>query len=547
MLTGNLKNLKTSQLNRLEKLINKKSNSNSIISYELSKSVGEISKEISRQVGVLVDRFNVVQFVIVGTNKEIVIPVLKKWGISPGKLRGLRLLHTHLYSEDFNEDDLTDLALLRLDSISVLHIDDSGEPVKIKTVYLMPTNPDNKMYGILEETSIHNQKVVYKDFIEALESEIYEKANSIKKNKSIPSAILVGIYRNKKEADEKMSELKEIASSAMIEVLTDFKQVKNKIDPKYVIGSGKLREIIITAMQLSADYVIFDNELTPTQAKNISEIAEVKILDRAQLILDIFARRAKSNEGKLRVELAQMKYILPRLSVRDDSLSRLTGGIGGRGPGETKLEIDKRRINEKIVFLSQKLKEIEKNRSVQKKQRTKNSLPVVSIIGYTNAGKSTLLNALTNSDVYADNLMFATLDTSSKRIRFPREREVIITDTVGFIRDLPEGLKGAFKSTLEELEESDMLLHVIDISDSDYERKITAVNAILSELSLENKKNILVFNKTDLIEDDEIENLRSLYPNAIFISALKKETFKNLLETMELELFREGKDVRLTI
>ena len=462
-------------------------------------------------------------------------------------MRGLRLIHTHLYGEDFNEDDLTDLALLRLDTISILHIDDSGEPFRIKTAYLMPTNPENKMYGILEETSIHNQKVVYKEFIEALESEIYEKAISIKRNKLIPSAILVGVYGNKKEADEKMSELKEIASSAMLEVLSDFKQVKSKIDPKYVIGSGKLKEIVIRGMQLSADYIIFDNELTPTQAKNISEIAELKILDRTQIILDIFARRAKSNEGKLRVELAQMKYILPRLSVRDDSLSRLTGGIGGRGPGETKLEIDKRRINEKIAFLSQKLKEIEKNRSVQKKKRDKNSLPVVSIIGYTNAGKSTLLHALTNSEVYADDLMFATLDTSSKRIRFPREREVIITDTVGFIRDLPEGLKGAFKSTLEELDESDMLLHVIDISDNDYERKIASVNAILSDLSLENKKIVMVFNKIDLIKDDELENFQDIYPEAVFVSALDRGTFKNLLERIQLELFKGGRDVKITI
>lgn len=484
---------------------------------------------------------------IVGTNKEIVIPVLKKWGISPGKLRGLRLVHTHLYLEDFTEDDFTDLALLRLDSISILHIDDSGEPVKIKTAYLLPPNPENRQYGILEETSVHNQKVFYNSFIEALESETYEKTVSTRKNRSIPAAILVGVYKSTKEADEKMSELKEIATSAIIEVLSDFKQIKNKIDPKYVAGSGKLKEIVIKALQLSADYIIFDNELTPTQAKNISEIAELKILDRAQLILDIFARRAKSNEGKLRVELAQMKYILPRLSVRDDSLSRLTGGIGGRGPGETKLEIDKRRINEKIAFLSQKLKEIEKNRTVQKKQRTKNSVPVVSIIGYTNAGKSTLLNAMTKSDVYADNLMFATLDTSSKRIRFPREREVIITDTVGFIRDLPEGLRGAFKSTLEELSESDMLIHVVDISDTDFERKITSVNNILSELSLEDKKLILVFNKIDLLNTEETNNIEHLYPDALFISALKRDTFNKLLERIQLELFRDGKDVRLTL
>lgn len=512
----------------------------------MAKSICDLSYNLKRQIGLLIDRQNIVRFVIVGTNNEIVIPLLKRWGLLKGKLRGLRLVHTHIYGENLTEDDLTDLALLRLDTVSAIALTDSGEIGKIYSAYLLPPNSENRVYDYLEIKDIHNQNINYIEFITALEDELFEKSNGLRKNKEFASAILIGVYKNKSEASEKMLELKELAESAMIEVLDTYVQVAKDINPKYIIGTGKLKQILIKSMQLYADYIIFDNILSPTQAKNISEMTELKILDRTQLILDIFARRAKSNEGKLRVELAQLKYILPRLSARDDSLSRLTGGIGGRGPGETKLEIDRRRINDKIAFLTKKLKGIEKVRNTQKQRRLNNKLPIVSIIGYTNAGKSTLLNSLTNSDVYADDLMFATLDTSSKRLRFPKDREVIITDTVGFIRDLPENLKGAFKSTLEELNDSDMLIHVVDISSENYERQIDSVNKVLEELNLTDKIKILVFNKIDLVSSEKILEVESKYPDALFISALKRDTFFDLLENIQLKLFQEGKSVPIT-
>jgi len=546
ILSGNLENLRASQLNQLKKLEKRKSFSEGIISFDLAKYITGLSLDLNRQIGLLIDRQNIVRFVVVGTNKEIVIPILKRFGLIPGKLRGLRLVHTHLYGEDFTDDDITDLALLRLDSLSILHFSENGEPEKLKTAYLLPPNPENKIYDILPETSIHNQIEDYISFISSLEKEMQEKSQVLKNNNPFPSAILVGIYPSKKEASDKMAELKELTESAMLMVLDTYTQIKQEIHPKYVIGPGRLKEILIKAMQLSTDFLIFDNILSPAQAKNISDMTELKILDRAQLILDIFARRAKSNEGKLRVELAQLKHILPRLSVRDDSLSRLTGGIGGRGPGETKLEIDRRRINDRIAFLSKKLKEIERVRVTQKSRRIKNKLPIVSIIGYTNAGKSTLLNALTNSDIFADNLMFATLDTSSKRLRFPKEREVIITDTVGFIRDLPENLKGAFKSTLEELRDSDLLLHVIDISNDNFEKHISSVNNILDELGLGDKPRVMVFNKVDKVNDELIENIKNFYPEAIFISALNRKSFDILLDEIQLVLFKEGKNVDIT-
>ncbi|HCF57832.1 MAG TPA: GTPase HflX, partial [Myxococcales bacterium] len=311
-------------------------------------------------------------------------------------------------------------------------------------------------------------------------------------------AILVGMSVNgKRAAEESMSELKELARSAGVEILDCIVQGRREVDPRYVIGRGKLQELVLRSMQQMATMIIFDTDLSPSQARHIGEETSLKIVDRTQLILDIFAQRAQSADGKLQVELAQLKYLLPRLSARDDSLSRLTGGIGGRGPGETKLEIDKRRVRDRISNLEKKIGRLSGERAVRRRQRNRRDLPVISIVGYTNAGKSTLLNALTCSEVLVENKLFATLDPTSRRLRFPRDREVIITDTVGFIRDLPKDLVNAFRATLEELLDADLLLHVVDASDPAFPEQIRAVETILGDLGLLSTPRVLVFNKSD--------------------------------------------------
>ncbi len=494
----------------------------------------------------MIDRNDIVEYVIIGSNREIMIPRLDRFRLVPGQLRGLRLVHTHLFGEELTDDDLTDLLLLRLDAVTAICVNEKGLPEKMHTAVLMPPNLTTEQnFQILDDIDPYNQTVPFKEFILALEQEIKQKSKSLFDVKQKNSAIIIGVYKKGINYKENISELTELAQSADIHIIDFVYQIKDKVHNKYVIGPGKLRDIVIKALQFGVDFLIFDNNLSPAQAKAITEFTEIKVIDRTQLILDIFAARAKSNEGKLRVELAQLQYILPRLSSRDDSLSRLTGGIGGRGPGETKLEIDRRRIHDKIAFLRKKLKNIEKNRVTQRSRRKKNNLPIVSIIGYTNAGKSTLLNSMTNSDVYADNLMFATLDTSSKRIRFPQEREVIITDTVGFIRDLPENLQGAFKSTLEELADSDMLIEVVDASNKNYKSHINSVDLIIKDLNLESIPLLMVFNKIDLLDDLDLSYLKEKYPTAIFISALNRKTFKGLLEAIEYTLFIGGKDVRI--
>ncbi|NNL77527.1 MAG: GTPase HflX, partial [Desulfobacterales bacterium] len=353
-------------------------------------------------------------------------------------------------------------------------------------------------------------------------------------------ALLVSATSETKfKSKESLAELRDLALSGGIDVVGTVRQQRNKADARLLIGPGKLQELAILALQEAATVMIFDQELNPSQIKSITNHIELKVIDRTQLILDIFAQRAQSREGKLQVELAQLKYLLPRLVTKNTAMSRLTGGIGGRGPGETKLEINRRRARERIKRLEKALLSVRKRRKQQKAKRRKKDIPVISIIGYTNAGKSTLLNTLTNSNVVAESRLFATLDPSSRRLRFPKEIEVIITDTVGFIRDLPKDLLAAFRATLEELETADLLLHVIDISNPQFEEQIKSVETILADLDLQNTATLRVLNKMDLVDTQTSVRLcRQLDGTAI--AAKKKSTLLPLIQKMET-LFDSGR------
>ena len=289
---------------------------------------------------------------------------------------------------------------------------------------------------------------------------------------------------------------------------------------------------MLHCLDLGADLLIFDCELTPGQLRSITNSTELKVLDRSMLILDIFAQRAVTKEGRLQVELAQLKYSLPRLTEKDSGLSRLTGGIGGRGPGETKLEISRRRTRKRISDLEKKIDKIASQRAVRRERRRSRGVPVVAIVGYTNAGKSTLLNALTKGDVLVESKLFATLDPSSRRMRFPNDREVIFVDTVGFIRDLPKELIAAFRATLEEVSVADVLIHLVDATNPEREKQIEIVGHTLSDLELDEKPRLLVFNKTDRLTELETQSMLNAF-GGLAVSAVARQGFEELLVTVQ--------------
>ena len=499
----------------------------------MARQLADISYEIKRQVGILVDRQGLPALVLVGDPKGLVIPPLKRERQAGSRLKGLRLIHTHLDSEPLTQDDFMDLALLRLDYILAVAVTPQGLPGRLYGAHLLPQRLADRDWQLLEVDHVSHLDLDFPALIQSLEAELARAGHTAADQPQQERAILIGVTTKPRAvAEASLAELRELAISAGLQVVDVILQHRQRIDPRYLMGRGKLMELILRALQVDASLLIFDADLNPSQARSITDYTELKVIDRTQLILDIFAQRARSREGKLQVEMAQLKYLLPRLVGRDDALSRLTGGIGGRGPGETRLEIDRRRVRERLHRLAQELEQVRAERRVRRGPRQRLGLPVISIVGYTNAGKSTLLNTLTKAQVLAENRLFATLDPTSRRLRFPREREVIITDTVGFIRDLPKDLLEAFKATLEELVDADLLLHVIDLSNPRYEEQMAAVEAILTSLDLGDKPVLKVFNKVDLVDPD-LAAWESRRHNGVAIAALDTATLPPLVARLE--------------
>ncbi|MFP4194031.1 MAG: GTPase HflX [Desulfosalsimonas sp.] len=545
-ISGNTSGLKATQVRRIENLYHHRIPPETIVTPGLVDEICSLSAETRRQIGLLIERSGKIVKVTVGDNQKIMLPDTSDYKTPPGRLKGLRCIHTHLNDESLTRDDLTDLSLLRLDLMASINATRRGVPGDMHVAHILPSPSDQGPHQFLPSTDPKNPGINCIELIRAIEDELsdYQALREVKTGRE--RAVLVSVTTApKKQAEASLGELRELARSSGIEVLGTVVQHRKKINPKFLMGTGKLEELTIHAMHLGATLVIFDQELNPSQIRSITDQVEFRVIDRTQLILDIFAQRAQSREGKLQVELAQLKYMLPRLATKNTAMSRLTGGIGGRGPGETKLEINRRRVRDRIARLEKALGDVRKQRSRQKARRAKKGLPVVSIIGYTNAGKSTLLNTLTKSSVFAESRLFATLDPSSRRLRFPRETEVIITDTVGFIRDLPRELRAAFRATLEELEGADLLLHVIDGANEDCGSQIASVNKIIEELNLQHIPVINAINKSDIADSHILDRLAA-ETEGIPVCAKNAETLHPLIEKMEQAVLQNAENRLLT-
>ncbi len=510
------------------------------MSQEFATQLTFLSEDTRRLVGALVDRKGKVEEVIIGDAFRLYLPDVGRQRAGAGRLRGLRLIRSNLQGEPLGRDDLTDLSKLHLDAIVSVQVGPGGYPARFHWAHLVPENPGGALWQTANAHAAAELLPDFQTFISELEAELGRKRERTVETAGERAILIMPQLPGGRKLEAELGELRELARTAGLHLADVIVQRRPQADPRFVIGKGKLEDVVLQALQQDVELLVFGCDLAPRQMRAITDATDLRVIDRTQLILDIFAQHATSADGKLQVELAQLKYTLPRLIAKSTGMSRLTGGVGGRGPGETKLELNRRRANDRLRFLEDRLKQIAAQRIQQRSRRKNNdALPILSIVGYTNAGKSTLLNSLTRSDVLSEDKLFATLAPASRRLRFPEDREVVLTDTVGFIHDLPRDLVNAFKATLEELDDADLLLHVVDVSTTGFEERMRAVNKILDDLELSAKPQILVFNKCDLIDEEEAAALAAQH-GAVAISALRRDSAHSLIEAIDRRLFFEA-------
>lgn len=511
-----------------------------IITPELADRIAAFSADTNRALGLLIDRRGRIHDVVIGDHQRIYLPDLGRARGGGTRFRGLRLVVTSLRGRGLTNDDLADLSLSQLDAVAAVEVTPERRGGAIEWAHLVPDNPERELYQKHRAQHANALPEDFSDFIAELEAEFEQKATETISTDEERAILVYVRVQEDFEAESRIKELEALCDTAGVELVETYTQSRQALDPRYGIGQGALADIEMRALQLGADVLVFGQDLSASQLRNITNKTRLRVIDRTQLILDIFAQRAQSAVGKLQVELAQLKYMLPRLTGKGTSMSRLAGGIGGRGPGETKLETDRRRARDRIRDFEKRIESLRQQREIRRQNRRASGIPVIAIVGYTNAGKSTLLNTLTQSSVLSEDKLFATLDPTTRRLRVPSAREVVLTDTVGFIRDLPDALKEAFRATLEELDEADLLLHVVDASDPAVERHMESTRALLHDLELDEIPRMLVYNKIDRLNDEQRDALM-FQEDGVAVSATDRESLHTLLDAIDQFLVATGR------
>lgn len=537
---GNIKGIRNSVIEELQTLYDVRLASGQLLTGELALKMADITDFINREVSVYISRSGQVVAVAVGNDQSVELPPVEgRRGSS--RLSGVRCVHTHPGGNpNLSGVDISALKNNRFDAMVAIGVTSPDFTQSVMTFAMITGIDENEQYqveGYGPLTFAEAEGIYFPNLVATVERILDKQSGSTSLAQGTERTILVGMeYAGGAgivgwTAEDSLEELKQLADTAGAEVVAKFLQKRPKPDPAFFIGKGKVQELALYVQQENIDLCIFDDELSPAQQRNIEQAMGVRVLDRTALILDIFAQRAHTNEGKLQVELAQLQYTLPRIMGKGLSLSRLGGGIGTRGPGETKLEVDRRRIRDRIAYIKDCISKVKNVRALHRAGRNKASVPIVSLVGYTNAGKSTLLNTLTNSDIYAKDQLFATLDPTTRQLDLPNKQQAILTDTVGFIQRLPHQLVAAFQSTLEEVVESDVLLHVIDVSHELYKEQSNAVYNVLEEIGAKDKTIITVYNKIDkLPEGSGLAERLAKEENSICISAKGRINLDKLLE-----------------
>lgn len=552
----NSKGLKKSEIQKLQRLLQQRVPADKILTIDLAESLAEISHESGYPLSIVLDRRGQVVNITVGSPNEVKLPELKGVRVGPGRLCGHRIIYTHLAGRNATQiltgpskEQLQCLARNRLDLLATIEVNPQGtfsrsrgEQGKladsIHIAHLLPGRDDEgKLWKVLPpQTARKTEKEDFAELISALENEFRRLAPRLQIRDGEERAVLVGVITEGTDSwqvEDELDELSMLARTAGAQVSARLTQARLKPDHRYFLGAGKVQELALLVQELGANLVIVDHELSPNQQRNLEEVVGVKVIDRTELILDIFSKRAQTKEGKLQVELAQLKYLYPRLVGKGMTLSRLGGGIGTRGPGETKLEVDRRRIRDRINLLEGETVRIRNYRDTQRRHRSFQGLPTVALTGYTNSGKSTLLNALTKAEVFVEDKLFATLDPATRRTVLPDNSPVLITDTVGFIKKLPTSLIAAFGATLEEVVLADMLVHVVDASHPNVMEHINSVYDVLSELGAIEKPMITVLNKADKVRQEDLDWIAQQVPNPVIVSAIQRQGLGRLLKSVQ--------------